>query len=460
VARFAADVARRSGGAVVLAGRCFERESIPYRAFDGVVDALSAWLAERPGAAAAALLPAGELLARVFPVLRRVPALAVAPSPAPADLDPIETRSRVFAGFRALFQRIAQHRKVLLLIDDLQWSDPDSIALLREALRPPDAPGVLLVATVRTGTRDPSEPTLGEAASAGPAPHSIAADTRHLRLEPLQPADARALAELLLGGDRGVSAGALAAEARGHPLFIDALVRHARRGAGGSGGPGRPLRLDEALGAAVDRLDERERRILEVVSVASAPISQDSAGRAAEVSPAELAAALASLRAANLLRVTGMRATDLVEPFHDRVRQAVLARFDDATRKARHETLARALAATEASSTCTGSAPATSRRRRAARRSPRPGPRAPSPSTTRPACTARRSTSPPMAARSARRSSTGSAMPSRTRAAGSRRRMPTSPPRAALRARRRSTSGGARPSSSSAAERSRAECPR
>src|SRR5215510_2907700 len=78
VQRFADDC--RDRGTVVLVGRCYERESVPFKAVDGIVDALGRYLARLPAIEVAAVLPReAALLARAFPVLARVELIAQAP---------------------------------------------------------------------------------------------------------------------------------------------------------------------------------------------------------------------------------------------------------------------------------------------------------------------------------------------------------------------------------------------
>jgi serine/threonine protein kinase len=318
------------GGAAVLAGRCYEREAVPFRAFDGVVDALALHLQRLPADRAAALLPRrASLLLQVFPVLRRVDVFADAPRLEVTD--PQELRTRVFEALRDLLTRLAERQPLIVVIDDLQWADADSFALLRELLRPPEAPPLLLLATWReapgsAGTRDAIAGLPGEA--------------RHIALRSLPPESARQLAVHVLAtsGVPVVAADAIAAEASGHPLFIDELARFValRQGASAS-------HLDDVLWARISALEPHARRLVEVLAVAGSPLDQSIAAEASGMTSGDFTRCAAQLRVQNLARSNGARRSDRIEPYHDRVRSAVLANLSPAVRRAHHRDLARAL---------------------------------------------------------------------------------------------------------------------
>jgi hypothetical protein len=322
--------ALREAGALVLSGRCHERELVPFRALDGIVDALSHFLAGLTPDELGALLPDEiALLACAFPVLRRLPAVAAAPLP--EIVNPQELRLRTFAQLRELFKRLAALRRLVLVIDDLQWADADSLALLEEVLRLPGPPALLLVCAVR--------PVAARASAAAALPGEV----RHLSLARLSADDAVALAQSLLGESARDSAQAIADEAGGHPLFIDELVRHA-----GGGARAQPLGLEELLWQRLDTLDAADRNLVVAVAAAGAPIAQGAAAQAAGLPSNELVQRTDSLRAQHLLRSTGARARDRIDVFHDRVREAVLRRLDQEARRAQHRRLAEALEATDA----------------------------------------------------------------------------------------------------------------
>ena len=336
VRRFTALVSEESN-ALVLSNRCYERESVPYKALDGIIDALSRVLARMAAMDLAELIPRrAGLLAQAFPVLRRVRPFAEASDPArgatEGSVDPKERRAQLFGAVREMLSRLAGQVPLVLVIDDIQWSDADSIALLRDLLRPPDAPALLLLATARAAGETVPEDVLG-----------ALGDVRTLRLDRLEPDDARRLARKLLarvpwGGEE--MAERVAREADGHPLFIDALVRHAL---GGGEERARNVRLEDALAARVGRLEDAQRQVLEAVAVGGGPLRLDVVAHATSGELAGLARAVARLRIANLVRASGIRRVDLLDTYHDRVRGAVLAHLDDEARRAWHRRIAMAI---------------------------------------------------------------------------------------------------------------------
>jgi eukaryotic-like serine/threonine-protein kinase len=320
VSRLKADVP----SVVVLSGRCYEHEDVPYKAVDGVIDDVSRYLSKLPKASAAALLPRNAtLLRRAFPVLGRVEAFAESPR-ARETLEPLELRSRVFSAVRELFGRLSDRATLVVLIDDLQWADADSIALLNELVNGPEAPALLLLATVRT---DPATSTVE-------LPVGV-----EIHLEPLGDAEARALAADLFrraGRDDAAQLDSVVREASGHPLFLEELARRMPN-ATDTGGSA----LDAVLWARVGELEQEARALLEIVAVATAPLPQLIATQAASLTGDEAARSVKRLKVARLVTTSaGTLSTDLIEPYHDRVRQAVLAHVDPALRADHHRRIA------------------------------------------------------------------------------------------------------------------------
>jgi len=384
--RFLQDLRFEHDNVIVLAGRCYQREAVPYKALDSLVDSLSRYLRSLPQHEAELLLPYDVLaLARLFPVLRRVEAVAGARRRVLEIPDSRELRRRAFHALRELFLRLTDRSPVVLFIDDLHWGDLDSASLLNELLRPPDPPPLLLVASFRSDEAMTS-PLLRSLFSSDLA--KTATEIRELRLGDLSQEESRQLAERLLasrgpeteepnqsGSARDRSVGSrsakdrssrdrsskdssrallapmIAREAKGNPFLIDALVRYARgllRDRDGDQHLEQALAeatLEKALEARIDDLPTEARRLLEIVAVAGQPLELNVAAQAASLGDG-IPAALAALRALHLIRLRSGRTGEVLESYHDRIREITLQLIETERLKSHHGALGEALKAT------------------------------------------------------------------------------------------------------------------
>lgn len=322
---------------VVLSGRCYEQESIPYKGVDPLIDALTRYLGRLPFHDVRSLLPREiGALARIFPVLGRVDAVASLKDDSAIAPDLQELRTRAFCALRELFSQLAARRPTVLCIDDVQWSDLDSAALLGELLRPPAPPHLMMLLCYRSEYRETSA---GLKALKDRLKAEDPATVRcELSVPPLPPETARELARILLPADQAGRAEQVAQESGGNPFFVYELARHVAEGVALPSGS-RGLNLDDVLWTRIRRLPPESQRFLETLAVAGQPIKVGIAYAASDLATGQQQVA-GVLRSSRLVRGTGPHLDDDIETYHDRIREVVVDRLDPEGLRHHHERLA------------------------------------------------------------------------------------------------------------------------
>lgn len=313
---FAALVQRRYG-ALVLKSRCYEREMVPFKAIDAIIDELSEELAH--GEHDPELDPKDAACAvRVFPVLGRVRAFAVADDPLP-DTTAQKIRERGFEALARQIERLARSRGVLLLIDDAQWGDPDSAKFLAALLMVATSARLMLLVTHRSRERADGvmQRALLERLRAAQAPFRLEA----IELPVMSRDESRKLAETMTGSADSAS-DRLLEESGGLPLFVCELANLSAR----APSDGAPPSINGMLESRIQRLPNRARSLLEVLAVASRPIERRLALEAADV-PLEDIATLHVLDVGRLATTNVGPSGSRLETYHDRIREGIIERL-------------------------------------------------------------------------------------------------------------------------------------
>lgn len=318
------DRVTREGRGVVLASRCYEREQVPFKALDGLVDAIAAHLAARHTQVQMSVHVAA--LAVLFPVLRSIPGIAAMPV-LPSGMDPSAVRAMAAEAIPLLLGRIAEpERPFVFLVDDVQWSDADSAALMEEAMSPSSRTPVLFVVSTRSSGSD----NVLIRALQRRALHLVELD-----LDVLAPDESVRLARSLDVDD----AEGLARDGHGVPFFTVELARWKRRARRSMPAPSS---LDELIDVQLAQLAPDTRTLLELAALAGIPLSASVLAKAAGLLSDPLPH-LRSLSSRSLLRATSH--ADEHETYHDRVRETTTARLSPERRQELHTALGRVLAA-------------------------------------------------------------------------------------------------------------------
>jgi len=360
---------------VVLTGRCYEQESVPYKAFDSLIDDLSQHLKDLKKSELENLLPDDVLaLARLFPVLKQVSAIASHESKVLEIPDSQQLRRRAFNALRELLARLATKTPLILFIDDLQWGDLDSAGLLIELLQPPNPPPFLLLTTYRNEEIKTS-PFL---TTFLPLREKTEVEIKDLAIKELSKEEAKKLAIALLGQENKELlelAEMIAQESKGNPFFVDELVRFMQLSTTSTEQTYTPnfaylkpitstknkivtatqpiigrktfshseetsfAKLDQVIYARIISLPEDARKLLEVIAVAGQPLERAIAKEAAQLDSQEQTT-IALLRANRMIRLKGTKHQEQLEAYHDRIRETVVANLPSEKLKTLHRKLA------------------------------------------------------------------------------------------------------------------------
>ena len=253
---------------------------------------------------------AGEKLRRAVQALDSALASALPPLFALLDLpaedthwatqSPPQQRARILEAVKTLLMRQSELRPLVVVLEDLHWSDPGTQAVLDYLVDGIAASRILLLVTHRPEYQ-----------------HRWLAKSyvSHLRVGPLEAASADQLLRALLGDDPGFDElrRQLVERTGGTPLFLEETVRALADCGALTGSPGAyraaraaddvqiPSTVHAVLAARIDRLPADQKNLLQTASVIGQEVPLELLQPIAGLDPESLHELLAGLQANELL---------------------------------------------------------------------------------------------------------------------------------------------------------------
>ncbi len=219
------------------------------------------------------------------------------------QLDPPQRRQRTLTALKRVLLRESQVQPVLLIFEDLHWIDTETQALLDSLVESLLTARLLLLVNYRPEHQ-----------------HGWGRKTYYtqLRLDPLPPASADELLQVLLGHDPSLASltRLLIARAEGNPFFLEESVRTLVETGVLVGAPGAyrlakpldslqvPVTVQAVLAARIDRLPPEEKRLLQTAAVIGTEVPLPLLQAIAELPEATPHRGLAHLQAAEFLYET------------------------------------------------------------------------------------------------------------------------------------------------------------
>jgi len=238
--------------------------------------------------------------------------------------------------YEAIERMLLDRQPILLVLDDMQWSDGETLKLLSYLLRTDSKARLLVIATMRTEEKpdDAFEQLVSDLA--------IERKLIEIDLAPLSEEETRGLmAETVGDALANRHASGIHAETGGNPLFIMETLREWQMG-GGQG----DFRLSQLARSVIEnrlsKLTPDHRHLVSALATVGRPVSAALMAMATYREEDEVLERIEHLTKAKILRETEDGEYDFT---HDLIREAAYKLIKESGRRQGHAQIARSLAA-------------------------------------------------------------------------------------------------------------------